>query len=52
MVAFVAGFVRNWLATLAVLMLLPVAYLSVQLMRWWSKLMAVSQRPAFKRART
>jgi hypothetical protein len=50
--AFVAGYVRDWAATLAVLMLLPVAYLSVQLMRWWSKLMAVSQRPAFKRART
>jgi 4-hydroxybenzoate polyprenyltransferase len=50
--AFVAGYVRNGVATLAVLMLLPVAYLSVQLMRWWSKLMAVSHRPAFKRART
>jgi hypothetical protein len=50
--AFVAGYVRNGVATLGVLMLLPVAYLSVQLMRWWSKLVAVSQRPAFKRART
>jgi hypothetical protein len=50
--AFVAGYVRNGVATLGVLTLLPVAYLSVQLMRWWSKLMAVSQRPAFKRART
>jgi 4-hydroxybenzoate polyprenyltransferase len=50
--AFVAGYVRNAAATLAVLALLPVAYLSVQLMRWWSKLLAVSQRPAFKRART
>jgi hypothetical protein len=50
--AFVAGYVRNGMATLGVLMLLPVAYLSVQLMRWWSKLMAVSHRPAFKRART
>ena len=50
--AFVAGYVRDALATLAVLLLLPVAYFSVQLMRWWSKLVAVSQRPAFKRART
>jgi hypothetical protein len=50
--AFVAGYVRNGTATLAILMFLPVAYLSVQLMRWWSKLVAVSHRPAFKRART
>jgi hypothetical protein len=50
--AFVAGYVRDALATLAVLALLPVAYFSVQLMRWWSKLVAVSQRPDFKRART
>jgi 4-hydroxybenzoate polyprenyltransferase len=50
--AFVAGYVRDWVATLGVLMLLPVAYLSVQLMRWWSKLVAVSQRPEFKRAKT
>lgn len=49
--AFVAGYTRNGLATLAVLALLPVAYLSVQLMRWWSKLVAVSHRPTFKRAR-
>ena len=50
--AFVAGYVRDAVATLAVLALLPVAYLSVQMMRWWSKLVAVSQRPDFKRART
>jgi hypothetical protein len=50
--AFVAGYVRDVGATLAVLMLLPVAYLSVRLMRWWSQLVALSQRPAFKRAKT
>jgi 4-hydroxybenzoate polyprenyltransferase len=50
--AFVAGYTANPLATLAVLALLPLAYGSVQLMRWWSKLVALSQRPDFKRART
>ena len=50
--AFVAGYTGNPLATLAVLALLPLAYGSVQLMRWWSKLVALSQRPDFKRART
>jgi 4-hydroxybenzoate polyprenyltransferase len=40
----------GWIAGLAILSLLPIAYFSVQLMRWWSKLMAVSQRPEFKRA--
>lgn len=50
--AFVAGYVRNGLATLAILMLLPLAYFSVRLMRWWSQLLALSRRPAFKRAKT
>jgi hypothetical protein len=50
--AFVAGYLRDWVATAAILLLLPVAYLSVRLMRWWSQLMALSQRPSFKRART
>jgi len=40
----------HWLAALGVLLLLPVAYLSVLLMRWWSKIVSVSQRPEFKRA--
>ena len=47
---FVAAYVRDTVATLCVLMLLPVAYFSVRLMRWWSKLMTVSQKPQFKRA--
>jgi hypothetical protein len=50
--AFVTAYVRNWVATVGILMFLPVAYLSVRLMRWWSQLIALSQRPAFKRART
>lgn len=49
---FVAGYVRDTIATLAVLMLLPIAYFSVRLMRWWSKLVTVSQKPRFKRAGT
>ncbi len=48
---FVGAYVKSSLATLAVFALLPVAYFSVRLMRWWSKLMAVSQKPQFKRAR-
>jgi hypothetical protein len=49
---FVAVYVRSWLATLVILLLLPVAYGSVQLMRWWGKLLTLSQRPTFKRAKT
>jgi hypothetical protein len=49
--SFVAVYV-NWLAALAVFALLPVAYLSVQLMRSWSTVVALSQRPAFKRVET
>jgi hypothetical protein len=47
--AFVAAYV-NALAAVFLLLLLPVAYLSVQLMRWWSKLLMASQRPDYKRA--
>jgi hypothetical protein len=49
--AFVAAYVGTAPALL-VLLLLPIAYLSVQLMRWWSQLLAISQRPAFKRVET
>jgi hypothetical protein len=47
---FVGVYVRNPLATISVVMLLPIAYFSVRLMRWWSKLVALSQKPQFKRA--
>ncbi|HYE17155.1 MAG TPA: hypothetical protein VEA69_01860 [Tepidisphaeraceae bacterium] len=40
----------RWIAAAAVFALLPVAYLSVQVMRWWSKLLMASQRPEYKRA--
>jgi hypothetical protein len=49
--AFVAAFVGP-LPALLLFLLLPIAYLSVQLMRWWSQLVAISQRPAFKRVET
>jgi hypothetical protein len=47
--AFVVGYV-GLLPGLVLLALLPLAYGSVQLMRWWGRLMTLSQRPAFKRA--
>lgn len=48
-VAFVGAFV-GIAPALALLILLPLAYGSVQLMRWWGQLIALSQRPGFKRA--
>ena len=48
---FVGGYV-GWLPAFLVLLLAPVAYLLVQVMRWWSKLAALSQTPEFKRAGT
>jgi hypothetical protein len=47
--AFVAGYVGLKWATI-IFALLPIAYLSVLTMRWWSTLVALSQRPEFKRA--
>ena len=49
--AFVAGYV-NKVAGLAVLALLPIAYLGVKLMRTWSGLLSLSQKPSFKRVET
>ena len=43
---------RATLLTVMILLLLPVAYFAVQTMRWWSRLIAASQRPEFKRAGT
>jgi 4-hydroxybenzoate polyprenyltransferase len=48
---FVIGY-AGVAAGLLVLLLLPVAYLSVVVMRWWSKLILLSQRPTFKRVET
>jgi UbiA prenyltransferase family len=57
--AFVAGYlpvpnhrVAGYVAAAAVLCLLAIAWWSVQIMRWWSKLLSLSQRPTFQRART
>ncbi len=47
--AFVGGYVSlAWAGVIA--MLLPVAYVSVLVMRWWSTIVSLSQRPSFKRA--
>jgi hypothetical protein len=48
---FVAGYV-SWVAAGILLALLPIAWWSVQFMRWWSKVLSLSQRPEFQRART
>ena len=49
-VCFVAGYVSPVAASL-LLLLLPAAYLMVLLMRWWSKILSLSQKPTFQRAR-
>jgi hypothetical protein len=49
--AFVAGYV-GWMAAGILFCLLPIAWWSVQFMRWWSKVYSLSQRPAFQRARS
>ena len=41
----------GWWEGLLMLLFFPAAWLSVQLMRWWSKFVSISQRPAFKRVR-
>jgi hypothetical protein len=49
--AFAAVYVspRPWIG-LALLLLLPIAYFAVQLMRAWSQMLLLSQRPQFQRA--
>jgi hypothetical protein len=48
--AFVLGFV-SVAAAAALICLLPIAWWSVRLMRWWSNLISLSQRPVYQRAR-
>jgi 4-hydroxybenzoate polyprenyltransferase len=48
--SFVAAYV-SWEDAGLLLLLLPAAYISVQLMRWWSKVISLSQKPTFQRAR-
>jgi 4-hydroxybenzoate polyprenyltransferase len=47
--AFLAGYV-GLRAGLVHLMLLPASYLLVQFMRWWAKLVLLSQHPTYKRS--
>jgi hypothetical protein len=42
----------HWIDGLILLLLLPIAYLAVQVMRWWGQMLALSQKPQFQRAQT
>ena len=48
---FVFAYV-GWWEGLLMLLFFPAGWLSVQFMRWWSKIVSLSQRPTFKRVRT
>ena len=48
---FAVGYV-GWAPALGLLSLLPMAYASVQVMRWWGGVIALSHRPQFKRIET
>jgi hypothetical protein len=48
---FAAGYV-GLLPALLLLALFPLAYVSVQVMRWWGGIVALSHRPQFKRVET
>ena len=48
--SFVAGYVSILYGAL-LLLLLPLTFLAVQFMRWWSKVLSLSQKPQFQRAR-
>lgn len=41
----------NWLAGVLLLLLLPMAYVAVQVMRGWTKVVSLSQTPEFQRIR-
>lgn len=41
----------GWRSAAGLLLLAPVSYLCVLLMRWWAKLVLLSQQPEFKRVR-
>lgn len=49
--AFAVGYV-SLTAGAILLLLLPVAWWAVRFMRWWSKVLTLSQRPTFKRVET
>ncbi|HXE51786.1 MAG TPA: hypothetical protein VN541_02180 [Tepidisphaeraceae bacterium] len=48
---FVFAFV-GWWEGLLMLLFFPAGWVFVQFMRWWSKIVSLSQRPTFKRVRT
>ena len=48
-VSFAAGYV-DLLSALLLLLLLPMAYGAVQIMRWWGRMVSLSQKPDFRRA--
>ena len=48
---FVFAYV-GWWEGLLMLLFFPAGWLSVQLMRWWSKIVSLAQPPSFKRVRT
>ena len=48
--AFVTAYVRPLYGAL-LLLFLPLTFLAVQFMRWWSKVLSLSQKPQFQRAR-
>lgn len=48
--AFVMAYV-HWRPALELLLLVPISYFSVLIMRWWAKLMLLGQRPEYQRAR-
>ena len=48
--AFVGGYV-HWSAALVLIALLPTAWLAVRFMRWWGKILSLSQTPQYQRAR-
>jgi 4-hydroxybenzoate polyprenyltransferase len=55
LIAYDSAFVGVYVGiryALAILLLLPLSYLMVQLMRWWSRLLSLSQPPDYKRVRS
>lgn len=47
--AFALGYI-GWMAAGLILLLAPVAWLSVQFLRWWGKLVLLSRTPTYRRA--
>ncbi len=48
--AFVMGYI-GWKWAAVILALLPISWLSVKLTRWWSRLLELSSKPEYQRAR-